>query len=164
MSSKLTCEQVLSLMSFYFENKLSEKLKFSIETHLNNCKKCRAIYSTQKADLSLLSDKYFDDSGYFEKLSAYIDNELCYDEALKMRKIAISNPAVRNDLEMMYRFRNLLNDSVNRTKNLCRKDYAKNIINEIKGENVYNSFNKLVWTFVLMMTIIFAGFLFLLNF
>ena len=44
-------------------------------------------------------------------LSAYVDNELDNQDSIKIKKIAISNPLARQDLENIYTFKRLLHSS-----------------------------------------------------
>ena len=84
------------------------------------------------------------------------------EEAVKIRKMAISNPNARKKLEELYKLRRELHNSVLRTKNDCKTDFSRIIINKISGETHYNPFFKIVWTFAAMMCFILAGLLIML--
>lgn len=178
MQNELTCNQVLALMSFYVEDKLNSKLKEYVDNHLKNCPQCRKIYmQSQKIanHILTLANDTPDDTPYHTEqykkfknsLSAYVDNELDEHESIRIKKIAISNPMARKDLEDMYTFKRMLHDSFNKTKNDWKNDYSKLIINRLNcGDSVHttDSFRKIIFAFATMITLIVAGFLVILYF
>ena len=94
-------------------------------------------------------------------LSAYVDNELNSIDSIKIKKIAISNPLARQDLENIYTFKKLLHSSFEKTKNELKNDYSKTTICQFKHDNadekINFSFYKLTAIFFMMITVIVAG-------
>ena len=143
----LSCEQVIALLTFYIEKKLTNKLMLEVEYHLNSCGKCKTKY----AKLLNLYENYeeikenIDNTSYFEQenfaqakyknftenLSAYIDNELDENENIKIKKIAIINPEARLALENMLNFQYQIKSAFDITKSKLKKDYAAEIINSL---------------------------------
>ena len=85
-----------------------------------------------------------------ENLSAYVDNELSDNENIKIKKIAISNPLARKDLEEVYAFKQLLHSSFNKTKSNLKQDYAKKTLEKMylnTQQEKFNPFYKLVGIF-----------------
>ena len=88
----LNCNQVVTLLTFYIEGKLSHKLSANLEYHLSVCKECREKYIKLKKILDnfneikkqIASNDDIDEDGYKtpqydifkQNLSAYVDNEL----------------------------------------------------------------------------------------
>ena len=164
MKNKLSCVQVIALFNFYIEGKLNSKLKESIDSHLKTCPECSKFYSMKGLNLEVYSVGYTQDDKLIEAISAYIDNELDDNEAVKMRKIAITNPIARKKLEDMYAIKQEMHNYFNKIKNDCKIDYSKHIVGILNGEKVPDPFNKLVWTFTAMLSVILAGFIVMLYF
>lgn len=165
MQQQLTCEQVSALLTYYVENKLNEPLKKYVEYHLSICPECSEKLKKLKkiaSNFNEISKKIHDEDQDFENpyktkqyedfklnLSAYIDNELSDEESIRIKKIAISNPIARKDLEDIYTFKRLLHSSFDKTKNEARQDYSKNILNKIYSLHCTNKLDP----FYLIMTI-----------
>ena len=66
-----------------------------------------------------------------KKLSAYFDSELDNKEQIQMKKLTISNPLARKDFEQMFRFKQLLHSSFEKTKNNFKKDFTGNVMKKI---------------------------------
>lgn len=165
MQQQLTCEQVSALLTFYVENKLNDQLKKYVEYHLSNCPECteklkklqkivnnfteisNKIHSNDEEDENPYLTKQYDD--FRLNLSAYIDNELSDEENIRIKKIAISNPIARKDLEDIYTFKRLLHSSFDKTKNEAKEDFSKNILNKIYALHTNNKLDP----FYLIMTI-----------
>ena len=143
MKENLTCSQVIALLSFYIDGKTSYQVTNFIQSHLCTCKSCRNkselmakifndfnIAKTQIDNVELPKTQPISSysSNFKEKMSAYLDSELSDDESLKFKKYAIANPPVRNELEDMYKVKNALNNSFEKTKNDFKDDFAKDII------------------------------------
>lgn len=178
MYQELTCEQVSALLSFYVEDKLSDKLSRSIWEHLQNCPECMNKFN----QLKTVFNKFMDiqnqelENPYITKqyknfksnLSAYVDNELNSLESIKLKKFAISNPIARQDLENIYIFKKLIHSSFEKTKNDFKNDYSKNIISKLHNSNIisnnYEPFYKLIIIFFFMITIIVSGLICILYF
>ena len=160
MRNMLSCAQVVALLSFFSENKLNPILKSSIEDHLRNCKHCRKIYSVNGATLNNEAKEMYESyDDWEESMSAYVDNELSDKDSVKMRKITITNPIARKKLENMYKLKQDTYNYFNKLKNDCKIDYSKDVINILCGEKSSNSFNRLVWAFTAMLSVILAGFI-----
>ena len=144
---ELNCNQVLALLTFFIDNKLSPKLMQSIEYHLNVCADCREKYLNLQKILNnyseiqkkICEDNEFSDGSYKakqykifkENLSAYVDNELGDEENLRIRKIAIANADARQDLENILYFRELLKESFQKTKNCFKSDFSETIVGSL---------------------------------
>ena len=68
-------------------------------------------------------------------MSAYLDSELSDDENVRFKKFAISNAYVRQELEDMYKVKNALNTSFEKTKNDFKEDFSKDIIVKLDMED-----------------------------
>ena len=104
---------------------------------------------------------FISDEDFKSNLSAYVDNELNSIDSIKIKKIAISNPLARQDLENIYTFKKLLHSSFEKTKNELKNDYSKTTICQFKHDNadekINFSFYKLTAIFFMMITVIVAG-------
>lgn len=163
MKNKLSCEQVKALFDFFYNDKLNTKLKTQIYEHLSECNSCRNLYEQLGIRIELNdSDRNISiNEEYMLNISAYIDNELPANESIRLKKVIITNPIIRKDLERMLSIKKILHNTVEKTKNDFKTDLSKNIINNINGVNRTNPFNKLIWTFAGMISAIMIGFLFL---
>jgi len=171
MNKNLTCNQVSALLNFYIEDKLSPRLKEYINMHLEHCPSCKK--KVQQLQKILLTYKVLPgnennaeakpDNVIRDKLSAYIDNELNSNDNIKIKKMTISNPIVRKELESMYKFKRIIHNAYERTKNDAKLDYSKNILNKIQDSYEYttNYFYKLSALFVVLITAIIVGFIYL---
>ena len=183
MNRELNCNQVITLLTFYIENKLDEQLSICVREHLNSCPKCQEKYLKLKRILENFSaiktkineDENFDTKQYetpqYEKfkanLSAYIDNELSDTDNIKIKKIAISNPLARKDLEEVYAFKQLLQSSFARTKNELKLDYAKSTLEKMNAkpkQEARNPFYKIVGIFACLILFMLIGLINLLLF
>lgn len=175
MQQELTCNQVSALLSFYIEGKLNEKLKQYVEFHLNICPKCREKYKNLKNIFNKTirnqnnSKEISDDDNQFitkqykefkNNLSAYIDNELEDEENMKIKKITISNPLARQDLEEIYTYKKLLYNAFEKTRNDFKDDYTKSVIDNIAKQTIqYKSdpFIKIITAFALTIIVLILG-------
>lgn len=176
MQYQLSCEQVSALLSFYVEDKLSSKLSKYVWEHLQNCPECMEKYQKIQSMLTKFIDiqNYELDNSYINKqyekfksnLSAYIDNELDDVENIKIKKIAISNPLARLDLENIYTFKKLLHSSFEKTKNELKTDYSKQILSKYTGAEHKNSeqFWKITLVFFAIIMFIIIGMVTILYF
>ena len=114
MNKDLTCHQVSALINFYIEGKLNPRLREYIDLHIAKCPACKKKIEELKKILAKYNYSAQNNSQPKEtssltaearnKLSAYIDNELNSNENIKIKKMAISNPTARKELETMYKF------------------------------------------------------------
>lgn len=157
----LNCSQVLALLTFYIEGNLNPKLMSGVEYHLNICSDCRKKYMTfikilknyeeisntiaaQSTEISEENSENYKNAQYRlfkENLSAYIDNELSDSENIKIRKIAIINPAARKDLEDIISFRALLKSAFLFTKNSFKEDFSEYTVNKVYSCSVNSKEN-----------------------
>lgn len=129
MKKDLTCNQVSALINFYIEGKLNPRLREYINLHIQKCPSCRKkiqeltkILNTYKQQKN--SNEYQEERLNFEfinNLSAYVDNELNTSDNIKIKKMTISNPNARKELEMMYKFKKVMHSAYEKTKNEDRK-------------------------------------------
>ena len=176
MHHQLSCEQVTALMGFYVENKLSAKLSQYVYDHLQKCPECMEKFNKMQSMIRDLIDinseplanpyntRQYED--FKLNLSAYIDNELDDSENIKIKKIAISNPLARQDLENIYTFKKLLHGSFEKTKNEFKQDFSKNIVSKIdhQASKQMDPFLKLTTAFFVMISCIVAGLVYFLYF
>ena len=96
-------------------------------------------------------------------MSAYVDNELNLRENIKMKKLTISNPNARKELENMYKFQKALGNAYSKTKNDFKFDYSRDILHKLQEGKEYTTtfFYKLVAMFILLVTVIIGGFIYL---
>lgn len=149
MHHELTCNQVNALLSFYLDNRLNETLKQYVAKHLEKCPKCKKKYEELCKMLNkkfqppadavepetkeqYLTRQYTD---FRRNLSAYIDNELDDDENIKIKKITISNPLARQDLEKIYTYKKLIHSAFEKTRNDFKDDYTKSVIENISRQS-----------------------------
>ena len=175
MKKHLTCNQVASLINFYIEGKLNQTLKEYVDLHISECHSCREKITElksllikynalkEKHDKNLKLDNKIAANNFQKNLSAYVDNELNSDENIKIKKITISNPEARKELETMYQFKKILQASYQKTKNNYKFDFSKNIIAQISDEDYYSTtyFNKILIVFVTVLALIICGFAYL---
>lgn len=159
MNEKMSCKQVKALLPFYIKGTVNPFISDLIEEHLENCESCKKLYLKllDEYNKSLMPD--FNDmeinisspSGYDEtiyttseyqnfkkKLSAYFDSELGSKDQIKMKKLTISNPLARRDFENMFRCKQLLHSSFEKTKNSFNGDFSKNIIRKLSDKTEIN--------------------------
>ena len=169
MDRNLTCNQVSALISFYLNDKLNPKLKGYFEQHLANCPACakkvrelKTILSHYKKNKMPTTNKS-NSNELIRQLSAYVDNELSQNENIKIKKITISNPAARQELETMYKFRKIMHSAYEKTKSDSKFDYSKNIASKIYENSEYSTdyFYKLAAIFVILIGAIITGFIYL---
>lgn len=172
MNKDLTCSQVSALINFYITGQLNRRLKEYVDLHLEKCPVCRKkILELQKIFAKYNGIKENDQNEekeevkteFINNLSAYMDNELNQNENIKMKKMTISNPSARKELETMYKFRRIINSAYEKTKNDSKFDYSRDILSKIQdsGEYTTNYFYKLAGLFVIVVTAIIAGFIYL---
>lgn len=144
---KMACDQVTALLSYYIDGKVSAQITYFIEQHLKRCKTCRARYEVllkaitdirdvkthmENVELNKCVPVTANSITFSEKMSAYLDNELSDEESLRFRRYAIANPLVREELEGMFKVKNAMNTSFERTKSDLKEDFTKNVMDEVK--------------------------------
>ena len=103
------------------------------------------------------------DNEFITKLSAYVDNELNTDENIKIKKMTISNPSARKELETMYKYKKFMHSAFEKTKNSSKYDYSRDIIANLQDNTDYttNYFYKLIAAFFVILIMIISGFVYL---
>lgn len=170
-NKELTCNQVAALINFYIEDKLNPRLKELIENHLAKCPACRKKITELQKILRTFHNKpeyktensKTVDNEFITKLSAYVDNELNTDENIKIKKMTISNPAARKELETMYKYKKFMHSAYEKTKNSSKYDYSRDIIANLQDNTDYttNYFYKLIAAFFVILIMIISGFVYL---
>ncbi len=171
MNKDLTCNQVSALINFYIEGKLNPRLKEYVNLHIAKCPACRKkieelqkILNTFKvAGVNNETSQTQTSPELINRLSAYVDNELNFDENIKVKKLTISNPAARKELETMYKFKKVMQSAYEKTKNDTKFDYSKSVLTRIQDDAEYSTsyFYKLSAVFVVLILAIIAGFIYL---
>ena len=174
MGYRLSCEQVSALINFYVEGALSDILTKYVKEHLQSCPICREKYNKIQEVLKVNVVENTNDNKHNSKqyetfkmkLGEYVDNELEDCENIKIKKIAISNPLARQDLEDMYSFKRLIQSSYERTKNELKNDYSKDIICKIKNDcpTGIDTFYKISAMFFAIISLIISGIIVFLYF
>lgn len=176
MVKKISCKQVQAIMPFYLKGSVNPVLCEIIEEHLENCDKCKEYYLNaienftsinNLADNSVLPSNFEQNfktneyKNFKQKLSAYLDSELEDNENIKIKKMTISNPLARKDLEDMYSFKRLLHSSFSRTKDNCNFDFSKEIIKKISdsSSNYIDNLVKISYLFMIVSIIFIISFL-----
>lgn len=170
MNKELTCNQVNALINFYINGRLNPRLKQDFDNHLAKCPSCRKkieelqkIMSKFKHSEVEQPEKEEMQMDFINNLSAYVDNELNTNENIKIKKMTISNPNARKELESMYKYKRLLHSAYQKTKNDSKFDYSKTIVSKIQEPLDYttNYFFKLSIGFVALIVAIIGGFAYL---
>jgi len=173
MVKKISCKQVQAIMPFYLKGSVNPILTEIIEEHLEECDKCKEYYLNAIEEISNIkqinisdSKTYSQNNGEYktkeyanfkQKLSAYIDSELEDSENIKIKKMTISNPLARKDLENMYQFKRLLHSSFERTKDNFKIDFSKEIMKKVLETKTPNSdFLFKIGTIIIVITAFFS--------
>lgn len=150
MDTNLTCSQVIALLTFYVQGKTNYQVTNFIQAHLAKCESCRNKYEMMskvfkdlaqgkeiidEMELTKTPSQVQFDNSFKEKMSAYIDSELDDEENLRFKKFAIANPPIRSELEEMYKMKNALNNSFEKTKNNLKEDFSKDIVVKLDLED-----------------------------
>lgn len=175
MVQDLTCSQVIALLTYYVQGKTNYQVTNFIESHLKKCKSCRDKLETLKKVLqNLNAEKIKIDNlevkkvvpissygnNFIEKMSAYLDNELSDEDTVRFKKFAIANPPVRKELENMYKLKNAINSSFEKTRNNFKEDFTKDIIVKLNIQDVIfmkDPVFKVVSVFVVILTLCSLG-------
>lgn len=170
MNKELTCNQISALINFYLNRRLNPRLKQDFDKHLAKCTECRKkveelqkIMSKFKASKTEQPPKEVMEMDFINNLSAYVDNELNANQNIKVKKMTISNPNARKELETMYKYKKILHSAYEKTKNNSKFDYSKTIVSKIQEPQDYttNYFLKLSIGFVAIIIAILGGFIYL---
>ena len=161
MKKKMNCEQISALITFYLNGTLSPTLTKYVQKHLEYCNSCQEKYCREIINVAdiIPEENYLTKQYEIFKtnLSAYIDNELNDNDNIKIKKIAISNPQARQDLEEIYLFKKMLHSAYEKTKNEMKTDYSKSIISKLHYKKSNITFYKIAVLFALMISSIVFG-------
>lgn len=171
MKKDLTCNQVSALINFYIEGKLNPRLREYINLHIQKCPVCRKKIQ----ELTKILNNYKQQKNtkenqeeplnfeFINNLSAYMDNELSSSDNIKIKKITISNPSARKELETMYKFKKVVHSAYEKTKNDSKFDYSRDIIAQLQDTPDYTTtyFYKLAAIFFIIVSTIIGGFIYL---
>ncbi len=171
MKKDLTCNQVSALINFYIEGKLNPRLREYINLHIQKCPVCRKKIQ----ELTKILNNYKQQKNtkenqeeplnfeFINNLSAYMDNELSSSDNIKIKKMTISNPSARKELETMYKFKKVVHSAYEKTKNDSKFDYSRDIIAQLQDTPDYTTtyFYKLAAIFFIIVSTIIGGFIYL---
>lgn len=157
---KISCKQVKSILPFFIKGTVNPFISELIEEHLAECESCKKLYLKLLDEYEKSLVPNFDDieieitapelqandeiyatgeyQAFKKKLSAYFDSELGDKEQIKMKKLTISNPLARRDFENLYRFKQLLHSSFEKTKNGFKKDFSSLVMKKLAVKPVIN--------------------------
>ena len=90
-------------------------------------------------------------------------NKIVVSDNIKIKKMTISNPNARKELEMMYKFKKVIHSAYEKTKNDSKFDYSKDIIAQLQDTPDYTTtyFYKLAAIFFIIIFTIIGGFIYL---
>lgn len=181
------CKKVLSVLSLYIEDKLDDEEKFFVETHLFKCSDCYKKYLEMKSVIKNLHFEYEklkdefnriesnntfnirEYENFYNNISPYIDDELCYDDSIKFRKYLVNSKTARTELANAYGLRNNIKEAVNRLKNNTNINFSKKIIKQLKKdyndpyETMYKKAGILLFIMLSMLIILSAFSLSMIN-
>ena len=173
MNKNLTCNQVISLINFYITGELNKNLKEYVDSHLSKCPRCRRKveelksvllkYENIKSEILKENNANYPAPSFIDNLSAYVDKELATNENIKIKKLTISNPKARKQLEELYKFQKIMQYAYEKTKSNAKFDYSKTIMSQILNPEEYTTvyFYKLLIVFCALIIGIIAGFVYL---
>ncbi|MDD3236708.1 MAG: zf-HC2 domain-containing protein [Candidatus Gastranaerophilales bacterium] len=147
------CKQVNSMISLYIDGKLNDEHKQIVEKHFEECPKCFEKYKAMKEVVENLKLSYerllnefeaMENANLFnireyerfsDNLSAYMDNELSYEESVKFRKYLLKSKSARNDLTTAYKVKNAMQDTILANYLDNQFDFSKKIVTQLKKED-----------------------------
>lgn len=150
------CKKVSSMLFLYIENKVSDEDRVFIENHFQTCTNCYNKYVEMKAIINNLHfeyEKLLNDferieqnqifnireyESFYQNISPYIDDELCYDESIKFRKYLLKSKPARAELANAYNLKNNIKHSVAMFKDDLHLNYSGKIVKLLKEENKYS--------------------------
>ena len=157
--NKSICKQIESMLCLYIENKLTFDERVFVKTHLESCENCYKKYLEMKKIFKNLhfeysklmnelknaeTEKVFNIREYenfYQNISPYIDDELCYEDSIKFRKYLLKSKSARRELANAYGLKNNIKISIDEFKDKLNINFSKKVINELQGKN-FNIFEK----------------------
>ena len=151
MYNKLICAKVNSMLSLYLDGKLSPVQEEFVKQHLSQCGNCLEKYNNLKKLLDVLQVSYLQSNAqkvdtvlkineyeyYQQNLSAYFDNELSFDESVRLKHYIVKIPFARQELQKMYNLQKLMQKNCSYIKKKMNQDFSKNIINKFYTNRKY---------------------------
>lgn len=162
------CKQIESMLCAYIENKLTLEEKIFVENHFKSCPSCHKKYIEMRQILNNLHIEYAklmkelkeseekkvfrirEYETFYENISPYIDDELCYEDSINFRKYLLKSKSARSELANAYSLKNNIKNSINDFKEKTNINYSKKIIKELQGKsfNFVENFYKNVAIFI----------------
>lgn len=166
--NNLICKKIEGLLCLYIENKLSLDEKIFVENHFKVCPNCYEKYLEMKKIFKNLHFEYaklmqelnFSDSqkafsireyeNFYQNISPYIDDELCYEDSIKFRKYLLKSKSARLELSSAYGLKNNIKNSFDDFKNKLNINFSKKITKQLQGKNfnLFENYYKKVAIFV----------------
>lgn len=155
MTEDMICRKVSSMLSQYIDNKVSLSEKQFIEEHISMCPECYKKFIYLKNLISSLKDSYKkvmemaiqrqkkatfsirEHERFIENLSPYMDNELESTESYEFRKYLMKSKMAQKELKTAYLMQKKLHNSFEKTKRSLEVDFSKEIMADLRSENVY---------------------------
>ncbi len=149
----LICKKVTSMMSLYIDDKLNDEHKAFVEEHFKNCPQCYQRYKEMKniiENLKLSYEKIINKvenietislfnireyEKFYNNISAYVDNELSYEEGIEFRKYLLKSKSARGDLKNIYTLQSNVKESISHCIEKSNVNLSKKIIKILKEEN-----------------------------
>lgn len=146
------CKKVTSMLSLYIDDRLNDEHKSFVENHFKICPQCFQKYKEMKniiQNLKLSYEKILKQvegietinlfnireyEKFYNNISAYIDNELTYEESIEFRKYLLKSKAARVDLKNSYKLESNIQDSISKCLQNSDVHLSKKIIKTLKAE------------------------------
>lgn len=147
------------MISLYIDNRLNDEHKSMVEAHFKICPKCYQKYkeikmvveniklSTEKVlkkvegveAVSLFNIREYEK--FYKNISAYIDNELTYNESVNFRKYLLQSKAARTEFRHACNLQSKVNECVTDCIEGSELDLSRKIVKEIMDEHKSKKFN-----------------------
>jgi len=158
----LTCEQTEKIMHYYINDELNLPLKEAFEKHLTSCEKCRKKYEALNKIIFELKEAYRsvnklvyaknnEQASINTIISAYIDNELDIEDNIKVKKMIITKPNIREKFDKIYNLKQLLKNSFDKTQ--PNEDFSRKLLRDIIKINQNNKgkdFKRTIISFIIL--------------
>ena len=165
------CKKIESMLSDYIEHKLTLEERIYVENHFAQCPDCYQKYLEMKAIIGNLHFEYArlikefdklekekilnikDYDNFYQNISPYIDDELCYDDSIKFRKYLLKSKPAREKLANAYILKNNIKDSVINYQDRLNINFTKKLMKKIRKNQTDDFYKKYI------NAIIFIGFI-----
>ena len=143
------------MLSAYIENKLTDDERLFVEKHFAVCANCRKKFYEMSEIIGNLHFEYEkmlkefnkieenkkfsirEYETFYNNISPYVDDELCYEDSLRFRKYLLKSKPARDELSNVYGLRNNIKKSVNHFINKSNINYARKVMKKLKEEEKY---------------------------